>query len=250
MYKILNQLMEFGPVGVETTKQINPNQIEIFRITDSDDTTELTSDSESTDCGCNGDEESTDCSCVVDPVEDIVSKFRDFITQQIHPDDSDDEFNDDEFNDDEFNDDEFNDDGIASVENEEELDSVVNYEENPDDLTNEENPDDIANEENPDDIANEENPDDIDHPNRQGTIRTVKGAHLVYKRKTPDGFYEELWMYNIGKDTNRDEIELRKDILSGTDIPPESTRSPDGDQSYDLWTVGNGQMLKVMGLPN
>ena len=31
-----------------------------------------------------------------------------------------------------------------------------------------------------------------DDPDRQGLIRTVKGAHLVYKRKQEDGTYDEL----------------------------------------------------------
>src|SRR5690606_5685916 len=34
-------------------------------------------------------------------------------------------------------------------------------------------------------------------PNLQGTIRQVDKAHLVYKRVTDEGFYEELWFYNI-----------------------------------------------------
>jgi len=79
-------------------------------------------------------------------------------------------------------------------------------------------------------------------------IRTVKGSHLVYKRKSEDGTYEELWIYNAGN--MRDELEVRKAILAGTDIPTSKTQSPDGSQKYELWSAGNAEMLQIQGLPN
>jgi len=85
-------------------------------------------------------------------------------------------------------------------------------------------------------------------PNRQGIIRTVKNAHLVYKRQDSTGGYEELWIYNIQQFS--DEMDIRKDILSGTDIPPGETVSKDGSQTFDLWTIGNAQLLQIKGLPN
>lgn len=86
-------------------------------------------------------------------------------------------------------------------------------------------------------------------PNRQGLIRKVKGAHLVYKRKTEDGTYEELWIYNSGNNL-RDELEIRKAVLAGTDIPAGRTASPDGKQQYEIWSAGNAEMLQIQGLPN
>jgi len=86
-------------------------------------------------------------------------------------------------------------------------------------------------------------------PDRAGIIRTVKNAHLVYKRQEEDGTYEELWIYNIHDSTN-DEMDIRRDILAGTDIPAHKTKSLDGQQSYSAITMGNAQMLKVTGLPN
>jgi hypothetical protein len=86
-------------------------------------------------------------------------------------------------------------------------------------------------------------------PNKQGLLRSVKGARLVYKRETEDGTYEELWMYNSGKDF-RGEVDRRREILSGTDIPPNKTTSEDGEQSYDVWTTSNAELLLVRGLPN
>lgn len=86
-------------------------------------------------------------------------------------------------------------------------------------------------------------------PDRQGLIRTVKSAHLVYKRQAEDGSYEELWTYNIDNDV-RNELKIRRDILAGTDIPPNKRQSNDGTQHYDLWTLGNVQMLHIEGLPN
>lgn len=88
----------------------------------------------------------------------------------------------------------------------------------------------------------------VEDPDRAGLIRTVKNAHLVYKRKTEDGTFEELWMYNIS--SLRDELEVRKSILAGTDIPVNKTRSPDGEQTYSIWSAGNAELLHIEGLPN
>ncbi len=85
-------------------------------------------------------------------------------------------------------------------------------------------------------------------PDKQGLIRTVDKAHLVFKRQTEEGTYEELWIYNVGK--LQDELEIRKAILAGTDIAPSQKRSPDGDQSYDIWSAGNAELLHIKGLPN
>lgn len=90
---------------------------------------------------------------------------------------------------------------------------------------------------------------DFDDPDRAGVIRTVDNAHLVYKRQTEDGSFEELWIYNIGNSVN-DELEIRRDILAGTDIKPKATTSEDGKQQYHLTTLGNAQYVNVMGLPN
>lgn len=87
-----------------------------------------------------------------------------------------------------------------------------------------------------------------ENPDRRGLIRTVKNAHLVYKRETEEGTFEELWVYNI---TNlRDEQSIKRSILSGTDIPINKLTSPDGGQSYEIWAAGNVEMLIVRGLPN
>jgi len=91
-----------------------------------------------------------------------------------------------------------------------------------------------------------ENPID---PDRAGVIRTVKNAHLVYKRQAEDGTYDELWVYNI-HDATHDDLDIRRDILAGTDIPVKKTKSPDGKQSYSINTMGNAQMLSISGLPN
>jgi len=90
--------------------------------------------------------------------------------------------------------------------------------------------------------------DPID-PDRAGVIRVVKNAHLIFKRQSEDGTYEELWVFNIHDSTN-DDLDIRRDILAGTDIPVKKTKSPDGKQSYSIITMGNAQMVKVSGLPN
>lgn len=86
-------------------------------------------------------------------------------------------------------------------------------------------------------------------PNRQGLIRTVKGAHLVYKRKNEEGTFDELWVFNTGGDMENS-LKVRRDILAGTDIPPRATKSQNGAQTYTLKTLGNGQILHIKGLPN
>ena len=96
-----------------------------------------------------------------------------------------------------------------------------------------------------DQVANKATQD----PDKMGLIRTVKGAHLVYKRETEDGTYEELWFYNSG-DSMKDELKIRRAIISGTDIPPNKTASPDGKQSYNVWASGNAEMLNIKGLPS
>lgn len=82
----------------------------------------------------------------------------------------------------------------------------------------------------------------------QGEIRTVRGANLVYKRKTEDGNFEELWVYNVGNDIKR-ETQIRRAILAGTDIDPGSQESKDGSQRSDTSTIGNVQFLYIDGLP-
>jgi hypothetical protein len=86
-------------------------------------------------------------------------------------------------------------------------------------------------------------------PDRQGLIRTVKGAHLVYKRQNEEGKFDELWVFNVGG-TLDDALTIRRAILAGTDIPPRATKSKDGLQTYTLTTLGNAQLLHIKGLPN
>jgi len=84
-------------------------------------------------------------------------------------------------------------------------------------------------------------------PNKQGITRVVKGAHLVSKRESEEGGFEELWMYEIKKSSN-DEFDVRNSILAATDIPKNQTQTPDGTQRYTLWTAGNMQLMKITGL--
>lgn len=90
---------------------------------------------------------------------------------------------------------------------------------------------------------------DKEDPDREGVIRTVKNAHLVYKRKDVDGTYTELWEYDISRGF-RDEYDIRAAILNGTDINHKTGLSTDEQQSFDIWTCGGRQMLKIKGLEN
>jgi len=83
----------------------------------------------------------------------------------------------------------------------------------------------------------------------QGIIRTVKGAYLIYKRKQPDDTYEELWIYNVGKDLKQ-ENQTRRAILAGTDIDPSTQDSNDSNEHAEASTLGNVQFLLITNLPN
>lgn len=87
-----------------------------------------------------------------------------------------------------------------------------------------------------------------ENPNKQGAIRTVPDADLVYKRKENDGDYEEMWVYHFAD--MKTALKIRQDILSGTDIKIYKRSSDDGKQIYDMWTTGNTEILKISGLPN
>lgn len=87
--------------------------------------------------------------------------------------------------------------------------------------------------------------------NFQGTIRTVRGACLVFKRKDESGTFEELWIYNVGKGYGADNsMQIRKSILAGTDIEEGDTQSEDGSQEVHATALGNVQYLHIRGLPN
>ena len=83
----------------------------------------------------------------------------------------------------------------------------------------------------------------------QGLIRKVPQAHLVYKRQDKTGTFEELWIYKI-KQNMKGDYEIRNAILAGSDIPKNKTKSDDGEQVYELWSVGNVQFLNLKGLPS
>lgn len=91
-----------------------------------------------------------------------------------------------------------------------------------------------------------ETPED-ENPDFQGLIRTVRGACLVYKRKTEDGTYDELWIYNVGDNLKQETI-IRKAILAGTDIDPNTQMSDDGQQRAKTQTIGNVQYLNITGM--
>lgn len=161
---------------------------------------------------------------------------------------SDDEFNDDldSFDLDFFggDDDEFGGD-LDSFD----LDSMDSGEFGDDTDLDDEFEDDLDSDELGDDLGLDgEEFEDEEDPDFQGDIRTVRGANLVYKRKREDGNFEELWIYNVGKDIKR-ETQIRRAILAGTDIDPSTQESNDREQHADTTTAGNVQFLHITGLP-
>lgn len=87
-----------------------------------------------------------------------------------------------------------------------------------------------------------------DDDQKQGIIRRIEGAHLVYKRKNDAGLFDELWIYNTTQKIGT-AINIKKDILAATDIPPKATTSEDGSQKYTLTTLGDVTFLHIMNLP-
>lgn len=98
----------------------------------------------------------------------------------------------------------------------------------------------------------EQQPSQVDL-NKQGMIRTVKDAHLVYKRKDQNNQYTELWVYkrDSGKKNSTAPFDA---IIAGTDIEKGHTMSPDGEQSIRTWEVGPVSntvcFVEIMGLAN
>lgn len=115
-------------------------------------------------------------------------------------------------------------------------DNYANRNNNPDDEQQELNRDE------PSDESNEKH-----NPDRVGDIRQVDNAKLVYKRQTQNGTFEELWIYRAPQ--NIKEITIRRAILAGTDISPNEMESEDGAQTYEVWAIGNIEMMRVAGLP-
>lgn len=88
-----------------------------------------------------------------------------------------------------------------------------------------------------------------ENPDKQGVLRKIQYAHLIYKRQDVDGTYTELWSYDINKGI-KDEFNIRNAILNGTDIDHKTGSSPDNIQRYELWTSNNRQFMQITGLPN
>jgi hypothetical protein len=88
-----------------------------------------------------------------------------------------------------------------------------------------------------------------ENPDKQGVLRKIQNAHLIYKRQDIDGTYTELWAYDIQKGL-KDEFNIRNAILNGTDIDHKTGSSPDNVQRYELWTSVPRQFMQITGLPN
>ena len=125
----------------------------------------------------------------------------------------------------------------ADVSDDQEQDPKLNFSGNPQEP--------LQNDGNAEGEQTEQEPTD---PNHAGIIRNVTGAHLIYKRESSDGTYEEMWIFNSGE--FRKDIEIKKAIIAGTDIPSHSTKSPDGSQELKMWSAGNADIIVLTGLAN
>jgi hypothetical protein len=175
--------------------------------------------------------------------------------------DSDDDYYDDDYYDDDYYDDDYYDDDPMFDEDYDEYDGEFDDDDLTDDEfdrllnSDDEDPtDEFSDDEESDDEESDEfsdlDPEEADNDGKyQGVIRSVKGAYLITKLQQADETYTEIWMYNVGKNFD-DEANIRKSILSSTDIDPTKSFSEDGSQEAIIKTVGNVQFLTITGLPD
>ena len=143
---------------------------------------------------------------------------------------------------------EFDKDSKKSAEKSTNSDDVDEQDVKNDDTSSEK--DKKSSDENSSDNKKDDNEEDKkENPDKQGVIRNIKHAHLIYKRQDVDGTYTELWAYDIAKGL-KDEFNIRNAILNGTDIDHKTGSSPDNVQRYELWTSGPRQFMQITGLPN
>ena len=62
------------------------------------------------------------------------------------------------------------------------------------------------------------------------------------------GTFDELWIFNTS-DNMTDSLEIKRNILAATDIPPRQTTSEDGIQKYSMFTLGDVQFMEINNLP-
>lgn len=78
-----------------------------------------------------------------------------------------------------------------------------------------------------------------------GEPRHVRRAKLLWKRKDGDTFVER-WMFLAN--SIDDLVKLKREILSGTDIPPSKLTSPDGKQGFAMEQFGDLVFITIHGL--
>ena len=180
--------------------------------------------------------------------------------EDYFPDDDEDEelflsFNDKSYKRNEFNDDDDAEDFDADAgwsfmrtlgleDDDDDMDDDEFYAEDDEDLSPEE--DELSPEDEEDELSPEDDLGD-EESRYDGIVRNVAGAYLVSKKRMPDETFTEVWVYNVGKKFE-DESNIRKSILSGTDIDPTKNVSEDGAQEASLSTIGNVQYLTITGL--
>lgn len=144
------------------------------------------------------------------------------------------------------------DDDLLSDDGDEDLDFDNEFSgiDSEDEFSDDEFSDDMDGEDQTDELSDD--PEGEGAPqdgNYQGNVRNVPGAMLIYKKEAEDSTFEELWIYNVGKDIKQ-ETSTRRAILNGTDISPQNNKSKDNKQTAKVTSIGNVQFLNIFGLPN
>ena len=168
----------------------------------------------------------------------------------------DDEFDDEEFDDEdddqplfaEYDPDEDEEDDEDDL-SDEEFDRLLNSSKDDDSELDLDDEDELDSDEEYSDDEEDFDSEEETESKYEGVVRAVKGAYLVSKKRQPDETFTEVWMYNVGQKYD-DEANIRKSILSYTDIDPAKNFSEDGSQEVNLKTVGNVQFLTITGLPD
>ena len=88
-----------------------------------------------------------------------------------------------------------------------------------------------------------------DDPDRQGVIRVVANAHLIYKRQNEEGTFDELWIYNTEKGVKNDLKFVETFLLAQTLLQRRLVpRMVHNNTACRIWVML--KFLKLQACPN
>lgn len=95
-------------------------------------------------------------------------------------------------------------------------------------------------------MARKENPVAINPHRFDGPVRRVPRAKFLSKHKNEDGTFTERWMY-LAQSID-DLVNIKRQILAGTDIPVDATSSRDGKEGFVIEQFGDVVWMTINGV--